>query len=114
MTASGYALIAPTRSNVLDANIELDKNMPNVPIKDWQQKLHVVANQTKQLMDKNGSFVRCGCLRKLKPHQAYKCLYCEEAFCKTCAEIHFGKTIAEYRTENPICIPLDQIRQNQR
>ena len=61
-----------------------------------------VFKQTKEFMDKIRPFVRCGCLKMLKPHQAYKCLYCEEAFCKPCAEIHFGKTVAEYREENPI------------
>jgi len=88
--------------------------MAIVPIEDWRRKLHVVAKQTKELMDDIRPFVRCGCLRKLWPHQAYKCLYCEEAFCKPCAEIHFGKTVAEYRAENPICIPLDHIQRNQR
>ena len=68
----------------------------------WPEKLAFVAKQTKEFMDENRSFVRCYCMRKLKPHQAYKCLYCEEAYCKSCAETHFGKTVEQYRIENPI------------
>lgn len=66
----------------------------------WLEKLTFVAKQTKELMDKNRPFVRCHCMRKLWPHQTYKCLYCEEAYCKPCAEIHFGKTIAQYRLDH--------------
>ncbi len=62
-------------------------------------KLQFVYEQTKQLMDKHRPFVRCGCNKKLWPHQVYKCLYCEEAYCKSCAEIHFGKTVSQYKKE---------------
>lgn len=75
---------------------------PEITQEQWQLKLGIVAKQTKEFMDPIRSFVRCGCMRKLKPHQAYKCLYCEQAFCKSCAEIHFGRTIAEYREEHPV------------
>jgi len=73
-----------------------------ISAEDWLSKLTFVAKQTKEFMDKHRPFVRCGCLVKLAPHQAYKCLFCEEAFCKNCAEIHFGQTRAEYRAKHPI------------
>lgn len=60
---------------------------------------NLVYEQTKQLLE-SPSFVRCGCLEKLKPHQSYKCLYCEVSFCKRCAEQHFGKTVNQYKMEN--------------
>ena len=85
--------------------------MTSVPIEDWQHKLHVVAKQTKQAMDKLRPFVRCECQQKLWMQNAYKCLYCGEWYCKPCAETHFGKTVAEYRAEHPVLIPLDHIKQ---
>lgn len=76
--------------------------MPTITTKQWRAKLATVAKQTAQYLDPIRSFVRCGCNKMLKPHQSYKCLYCEEAFCKECAEVHFNKTVKEYREENPI------------
>ena len=58
-----------------------------------------VRKQTEQVMDKGRPFVRCGCLRKLQMYQAYKCLYCEEWYCRECAEVHFGKTVEEHQKE---------------
>jgi len=58
-----------------------------------------VRKQVEQMMDKGRPFVRCGCLRKLQMYEAYTCLYCGESYCATCAEIHFGKTRAEYQKE---------------
>lgn len=58
-----------------------------------------VRKQVGEMMDKIRPFVRCGCLRMLKMHEAYQCLYCGESYCATCAEIHFGKTRAEYQEE---------------
>ena len=43
--------------------------------------------------------VRCACLKLVPMKYAYRCLYCEVFYCKECAETHFGKTVAEYRTE---------------
>ena len=36
----------------------------------------------------------CGQLRALE--LAYRCLYCGQFLCSSCAEQHFGKTIAEH------------------
>lgn len=29
----------------------------------------------------------------------YKCLYCKVWYCEPCAELHFGKTVEEWRRE---------------
>jgi len=42
---------------------------------------------------------RCGWTRGIM--LMYQCLYCREWFCQDCAENHFGKTVAQYREENP-------------
>ena len=39
---------------------------------------------------------KSSCGKIIEIHEAYKCLYCNFFFCKTCAEKHFGKTINEY------------------
>ncbi|TQV85224.1 hypothetical protein FKG94_03270 [Exilibacterium tricleocarpae] len=78
--------------------------MAEISFSDWQKKLVFVAQQTKQAMDKNRPFVRCGCQKKLWMQNAYKCLYCGEWYCKECAEIHFGKTVAEYRAQHPVAV----------
>ena len=69
--------------------------MPDVDL----EKRAFVRKQTEQAMDKGRPFVRCGCLTKLRMPEAYKCLYCGEWYCATCAEEHFGKTRAAYRAE---------------
>jgi hypothetical protein len=69
---------------------------------DWLKKLAFVGKQTKEMMDELRPFVRCGCMKKLRPHEAYKCLYCGEWYCKECAEEHFGKTVEQHRKEHPI------------
>lgn len=53
----------------------------------------------------NGQTVRmalitCPCERRLALVSAYKCLYCNVWLCSCCAEEHFGKTVAKYRSEN--------------
>jgi len=40
---------------------------------------------------------RCGLMRHLT--MAFRCLYCGEWFCFTCAESHFGQTVQEWRDE---------------
>jgi hypothetical protein len=45
---------------------------------------------------KGNCMVTCGCGLKLPLRFAYKCLYCGEFYCQTCAEEHFGKTREEY------------------
>lgn len=46
------------------------------------------------------ALISCPCSRRLALVKAYKCLYCGVWFCHSCAEEHFGKTVAEYREEN--------------
>lgn len=44
---------------------------------------------------------RCGWKRAIV--KMYKCLYCKEWMCEHCAEVHFGKTRAEYKAERAGC-----------
>ena len=37
--------------------------------------------------------VWCRCGEPVQVVDSYKCLYCKEFFCKTCAEKHFGETV---------------------
>lgn len=66
---------------------------------DYIKKFQFIYQQTKEMTDPVRPFVRCGCGKKLWPHQAYKCLYCGEWYCKQCAEEHFGKTVAQYKAD---------------
>lgn len=43
--------------------------------------------------------VTCGCGLKLPLRFAYRCLYCGEFYCQSCAEAHFGKTREQYNAE---------------
>ena len=42
--------------------------------------------------------VECGHVMSIM--HAYKCLYCGFWFCYSCAEKHFGQTVAEFKEEN--------------
>lgn len=46
--------------------------------------------------------IRCVCLKLTPMKYAYRCLYCGIFYCRTCAEQHFGKTVAQYRVERNI------------
>jgi len=76
--------------------------MTEVTASKWRDKLSVVGKQTREMLDPVKAFVRCSCNKKLWPHQSFRCLYCGEWYCQKCAEIHFGKTVEQYRVENPI------------
>jgi len=76
--------------------------VPQILASQWRQKIAFVGKQTKEMLDPIRGFVRCSCKKKLWPHHAFRCLYCGEWYCKTCAEEHFGKTVEQYRNENPI------------
>jgi len=41
-------------------------------------------------------YVTCGCDTCLDFAHAYKCLYCGEWYCQSCAEAHFGQTRVDY------------------
>ena len=40
---------------------------------------------------------KCG--KRVSMMYAFKCLYCDFWFCKSCAEIHFGKTREQHNKE---------------
>lgn len=40
--------------------------------------------------------VTCGCGIRPPIRFLFRCLYCQCFFCADCAEVHFGKTRAEY------------------
>lgn len=46
--------------------------------------------------------ITCGCGQLRALELAYRCLYCGEFFCVSCAEKHFGKTIFEHIQEKRI------------
>ena len=47
--------------------------------------------------------ITCGCGRRRSIMHAVRCLYCDEWFCETCAEDHFGKTRRRHKQENKEC-----------
>ena len=95
------SLLADFLNAVFDGDISY-KFMADSKENIWKQKMAFVGNQTRQMMDKIKPFVRCECQKKLKPINAFRCLYCGQWYCKECAEVHFGKTVSQYRVENPI------------
>ncbi len=75
---------------------------------EWLDKAIVVYNQVKETVKQEADGVTCRmatitcvCGRKRAIVQMYQCLYCKVWMCDQCAEEHFGKTVAEYRAENP-------------
>lgn len=44
--------------------------------------------------------VTCSCGLCMPVRFAYRCLYCGEFYCQSCAEIHFGKTREQYTAEH--------------
>lgn len=76
---------------------------------DWIDKANFIKKQIKETVDQdsNGVTVRlatitCRCGWKRSIMHMFQCLYCKEWFCHLCAETHFGKTVEQYRKENPI------------
>lgn len=70
------------------------------PIKIMESQVRFIKDQ--EDMDLKAKFlqVRCVCLKLVKMKYAYRCLYCGIFYCRECAEQHFGKTVAEYRSEH--------------
>lgn len=58
-----------------------------------------VAAQFRETMQGKIPEVTCGCGLKMPLRFAFKCVYCCEYYCQSCAEAHFGKTRAEYYAE---------------
>jgi len=74
----------------------------------WLEKMTFIDGQVKETVKQDAEGVtvrmatitcRCGLERGIM--HMFQCLYCKEWMCQSCGEIHFGKTVAEYRTENP-------------
>jgi len=65
---------------------------------DTAKKAAFVAAQWKQAKGPQPDVV-CGCGLKLPLRFAYRCLYCGEWYCQSCAEQHFGKTREQYNAE---------------
>lgn len=65
------------------------------------QQLKFIATQEKEGFSSSAIKIRCGCLKLVPWKYMHRCLYCSVFFCKECAEQHFGKTIEQYRAENP-------------
>lgn len=62
-----------------------------------EEKLKVVADQLRELAkQKQWPTVTCFCGRVRTLLYAWRCLYCGEWYCQTCAEQHFGMTRAEW------------------
>ena len=83
--------------------------MPEIKRSDWNKTAKLYRDQQSELIEQESdnvtvkmAVVTCCCGLKRGLHLMYKCLYCDVYFCKRCAEQHFGKTVTEYRTENPI------------
>lgn len=68
----------------------------NAQVRASMTKLEVVAAQWRECMQGEIPRVTCACGLKMPLRFAYRCLYCGEFYCQKCAEIHFGKTRAEY------------------
>jgi hypothetical protein len=65
--------------------------LEQLPKKDfiaYQNKLAKTAYPTR---------IVCGC-GSIRPIRfMYRCLYCGEYYCFTCAELHFGQTVKDYK-----------------
>jgi hypothetical protein len=69
---------------------------------DDAKKAAFVAAQFKEAKYQDGKSVQevtCGCGVTMPLRFAYRCLYCGEFYCQTCAEAHFGKTREQYNAE---------------
>jgi hypothetical protein len=61
-------------------------------------KQSFVARQFQQAKGASPS-VDCECGLRLPLRFMYRCLYCGQFYCQSCAEVHFGKTRAQYNAE---------------
>ena len=69
---------------------------------DAKSKQDFVAKQFREAMYQEGKTVQevtCGCGLTMPLRFAYKCLYCGEFYCQSCAEQHFGKTREQYSSD---------------
>lgn len=73
---------------------ELAKSKP-----EYAKWVEWLTKQESFAVDPIRPFMRCACRMKLNLQDSYRCLYCKEWFCETCAEEHFGKSVEQYWTE---------------
>tara|TARA_R110000824_G_scaffold8441_4_gene38376 strand:- start:1174 stop:1413 length:240 start_codon:yes stop_codon:yes gene_type:complete len=73
----------------MNLDYEVNHDRPAEELED------VVYSQSTQLQKMRT--VRCACGEWKTITHFFKCLYCEECFCKKCAEDHFGLTKQEWK-----------------
>ena len=78
----------------------MNHNTP-VTIDGYFKQLQTVCDQHNELQQQVMPKVTCTCGDRQALADMHKCLYCHVYYCTTCAERHFGKTIEEWRAENP-------------
>jgi len=65
---------------------------------DDLKKLETIKKQTAEILN-NDWVVTCECGKRAHIRFFFKCLYCHQYYCYRCAEVHFGKTVSEYKAE---------------
>lgn len=75
----------------------------------WADKAELVISQIRETVQQEAAGVTvrlatitCPCGRKRSVVKMYQCLYCKIWMCDPCAKQHFGKTVEQYRVENPV------------
>ena len=68
-------------------------------------KQKFVAGQWRELLSEI-PHVTCWCGLKMPLRFAYRCLYCGEYYCQSCAESHFGITRAKYQENKAANVEL--------
>ena len=67
-----------------------------------QKQIRETVQQEKSGITIRMATMTCGCGSKRAVVKMYQCLYCNEWYCVTCAEQHFGQTIKQYRESKSI------------
>ena len=67
--------------------------------KHAELQVQQTVDQEAQMQTIRMATVTCECGQDRALVKMYKCLYCDMWMCIPCAEIHFGKTIQQYREE---------------
>lgn len=69
---------------------------------ELREKIGFIVEQTRTASKLEKPFIHCECRRDIPLVLSYRCLYCGQWYCRKCAEKHFGKTVQQYRKENPL------------
>jgi hypothetical protein len=85
------------------------RNTHPITERDWLDQAATVQSQIRETVQQEAAGVTvrlatltCPCGRTRAVLKMYQCLYCKVWMCDPCAEIHFGKTVEQYRAENPV------------